>query len=242
MQVDVETKDCVSLNDIDISEIVGLCAGGHNDEGLNGAFRSQADSAHTDRAQADISRKNLSNAEAIASECQDWILVTRARNGNELQGFSLCTLERIGGTPCVLIGMGYVARVESRSEVLRDIITDKMRRAALSFPDEDVLFAAQINDAGAFEAFARFHDVVPRPDFKPTGEDRAWGKRLAKRYGISLFDYDDRSFTSSVGDSRFSTVLSHESLNADINTPDMSAGQTLLVHGWARSEDLEQLI
>ena len=125
-----------------------------------------------------------------------------------------------------------------------------MRRAALSFPDEDVLFGAQINDPGAFEAFSRFHDVIPRPGRKPTGEDRAWGRRLAKRFGISLFRYEDRVFTSRAKKWP-PTVLDHASLDSAMGSSEMASlleglvrsdGDTVVVHGWARSEELEALI
>ena len=54
----------------------------------------------------------------------------------------------------------------------------------------------QINDPGAFEAFKNLHDIVPRPGHKATGEERAWGRRLAKRFGIGTLSYEDRIFTT----------------------------------------------
>ena len=36
---------------------------------------------------------------------EDWVLVTMARIDGKLHGFTFSTLERIGGTPCVLLGL-----------------------------------------------------------------------------------------------------------------------------------------
>ena len=41
---------------------------------------------------------------------EDWVLCTVARIDGKLQGFTFSTLERIGGTPCVLIGLLSVKR------------------------------------------------------------------------------------------------------------------------------------
>ena len=47
--------------------------------------------------------------------------------------------------------------------------------------------------AEAYQAFAGLADVVPRPDHKAWGEERAWGRRLAKRFGAEG-RIDDRTF------------------------------------------------
>ena len=44
-----------------------------------------------------------------------------------------------------------------------------------------------------FRAFAGLEDVVPRLDHRATGEERAWGRRLAKRFGAEG-QLDDRTF------------------------------------------------
>ena len=41
---------------------------------------------------------------------EDWVLVTMARIDGKLHGFTFSTLERIGGTPCVLLGLMSVKR------------------------------------------------------------------------------------------------------------------------------------
>ena len=97
-------------------------------------------------------------------------------------GFSYCTLERIGGTPSLLWGLASVKRNAKRDTVLRGLISDQFRRAVLAFPDEDVLVGTRARAPG-FGAYAQLEDIVPRPGYKATGEERAWSRRLAKRFG-----------------------------------------------------------
>ena len=47
---------------------------------------------------------------ALSKAKEDWVLATTARIDDKLHGFMFSTLERIGGTPCVLIGMLSVRR------------------------------------------------------------------------------------------------------------------------------------
>ncbi len=121
------------------------------------------------------------------------MLVTRAREGNKLRGYSFSTLERIGGTPSLLIGLATVDRTSRSDTVLRAMMGDKYRRALLAFPDEDVLVGTRLLGPDGFKAFAGLTDVVPAPTQKATGEERAWGRRLAKRFGADG-RIDDRTF------------------------------------------------
>ena len=82
----------------------------------------------------------------------------------------------------MLVGLASVRRTSKRDAVLRAIMTDQLRRAVLAFPDEDVLVGTRFTNAGGFEAFKALEDTVPRPGHKATGEERAWGRRLAKRF------------------------------------------------------------
>ena len=50
---------------------------------------------------------------------EDWVLITMARIDGKLHGFTFSTLERIGGTPCVLLGLMSVRRSSRRDQVLR---------------------------------------------------------------------------------------------------------------------------
>jgi len=222
MAIEVETKDCTALSDAELAEMADLCAGSPN------AFEIGM----------------------LSKQAEAWVLCSIAVEKGRLRGFSFCTLERIGGTPSVIIGAGHICRTTRRSTVLRAIMRDQLRRSVLAFPDEDVLVGVQMNDPGAFEAFGPLHDIVPRPDHKASGEERAWGRRLAKRYGIGASVYSDRTFTIR-GDGSTPPVLDHQALKPDAVDPEVAAqldgldlrnGDALIGFGWAMSEDLEKLL
>jgi hypothetical protein len=128
---------------------------------------------------------------------------------------------------------------------------NQLRRAVLAFPDEDVLIGTRFVDASGFDAFTSFmklNDVVPRPGHKPTGEDRAWGRRLAKRFGVDT-EYDERAFKAT-GDGNPPCVLDHESAKPEKISDDVRAlfddidpkrGDSLIAFAWAMAEDLAPL-
>jgi hypothetical protein len=221
MAIAVETKDCTQLNDGELAEMADICAEGPS------AFE----------------------AGLLSKQAEAWVLVTTAREGNNLRAFSFCTLERIGGTPCVLIGCASVKRTSKRDAVLRALMTDQFRRAVLAFPDEDVLVGTRFATADGFEAFKLLGDIVPRPDHKATGEERAWGRRLAKRFGIENGNYDDRDFIAK-GDNGFPLSFDHEALKPESIAPEIAAcftainhkrGDSIVAFGWAMAEDLAKL-
>jgi hypothetical protein len=144
----------------------------------------------------------------------------------------------------VLVGLASVARTAKRDAVLKALMTDQFRRAVLAFPDEDVLVGTRFVDAGGFEAFRNLEDIVPRPDHKATGEERAWGRRLAKRFGID--SYDDRLFVAT-GDGSYPACLDHttlkpESIDGEVaklfTDVEVERGDTLIASGWAMAEFL----
>jgi hypothetical protein len=221
MAIEVTTKDCTALSDSEYEEMADICADGPSkfEVGL------------------------------LSKLAESWVLTTMAREGAHLRGFSFSTLERIGGTPCVLIGCGSVRRIAKRDQVLRAMMTDKFRRAVLAFPDEDVLIGARLTNLGGYEAYRTLEDIVPRPDYKASGEERAWGRRLAKRFGIENGAYDDRSFVAK-GDGAFPLAFDHETLKPekiDAGFADFFAGvepgrgDSLIAFGWAMAEDLAKL-
>ncbi|HSL59931.1 MAG TPA: hypothetical protein VK866_18950 [Acidimicrobiales bacterium] len=221
MAIDVDTKDCTQLSDSDVAEMADLCADGP-------------------------SRLEIG---LLSKQAEAWVLVTLARENGKLKGFSFSTLERIGGTPSVLVGVASVKRSSKRDTVLRAIVADQLRRAVLAFPDEDVLVGARLNDPAGFEAYKSLDDVVPRPGHKASGEERAWGRRLAKRFGIENGSYDDRTFRAT-GDGGVACVIDHASLKPESIDPEVAAlfadvdvarGDTLIAFGWAMAEDLAKL-
>lgn len=221
MSIQVETKDCTALGDAELAELADLCAEGPipYEVGL------------------------------LSKQAEAWVLITLATENGKLKGFAFSTLERIGGTPCVLVGLASVKRTAKRDTVLRGIVHDQLRRAVLAFPDEDVLYGTRFATASGFEAFRTLNDVVPRPDHKASGEERAWGRRLAKRFGVDAAAYDDRSFLAT-GTGSHPEVFDHDSLKPDSIPVDVRAflkgiddkrGDSLVAFGWAMAEDLAKL-
>lgn len=221
MAITVETKDCTALSDAELAEMADICAEGpsHYEAG------------------------------ALSKQAEAWVLITLARDGNHLRGFSFCTLERIGGTPCILIGCASIKRTSRRDAVLRAIMTDQFRRAVMAFPDEDVVVGTRFVDPSGYEAFKTLEDIVPRPGHTATGEERAWGRRLAKRFGVENGNYDDRKFVTT-GDGTFPLCFDHESLKPEKLDPEVAAffkgldakrGDSLVAFGWAMAEDLAKL-
>ena len=175
----------------------------------------------------------------------EWVLITQATEGGRLAGFSFCTLERIGGTPCVLIGVASIQRAPNAEAVLAAVVSEQLRRAVLAFPDEDVLVATRLIDSRGYAALSGLEDVVPRPGHKPTGEERAWARRLAKRFGAEG-RVNDRTFQVQ-GNSEQPGILDYY---VDESEPDdarqaffdgLEDGDALIVFGWAMAEDLAPL-
>jgi hypothetical protein len=220
MAIEVDTKDCTALSDAELTELADMCA--------DGPAKFEAG--------------------LLSKQAEAWVLVTMAREGKNLRGFSFCTLERVGGTPAVLVGVGAVRRTAKRDSVLRAMVADQFRRAVLAFPDEDVLIGCRFTNVSGYEYLRSLTEVVPRPDHKATGEERAWGRRLAKRFGIDNGTYDDRSFIVA-GDGDFPLALDHESLKLNgvseyegfFAELDTERGDSLIAFGWAMAEDLAKL-
>src|SRR5580698_1592569 len=116
MTMVVTTKDCTALSDAELVEMADL--GADRAPGFDIGF--------------------------LSKQREEWVLVTTAREGNKLRGYSFCTLERIGGTPSLLIGLGAVDRTTKAELALKSMMTDQYRRALLAFPDEDVLVGTRL--------------------------------------------------------------------------------------------------
>ncbi|MCY4163648.1 MAG: hypothetical protein OXE93_05465 [bacterium] len=218
MAMDVETKDCTAVTDAELAEMSDICADGHNPFSVG----------------------------LLSKQTEKWVLITTVRENGKLRGFAFSTLERIGGTPCVLVALASVARTSRRSVVLRHLVDAQLHRALMAFPDEDVLLGTQFDNPGGFETFKPLVDIVPRPEHKASGEERAWGRRLVKRFGISESRYRDRHFQV-VGDENQGCLLDYdplkpESIDAELvalfDNVDRANGDTLVAFGWIMAEDL----
>src|SRR6476661_4735210 len=127
MAIQVETKDCTALTDAELGEMADMCASGA----------------------AGFEIGLLSKAK------EDWVLCTTARLEGKLNGFMFSTLERIGGTPCVLIGMLSVRRHSKRDTVLRGLMHEAYHRALMAFPDEDVVIRSRFVLPDALDGFEK---------------------------------------------------------------------------------------
>ncbi len=217
MTLDVETKDCTALADGELAEMADIVADGP--------------------AGFDIG--------LLSKQRDEWVLITQAREAGRLAGFSFCTLERIGGTPCLLWGLASVKRTAKRDQVLKALLADQYRRAVLAFPDEDVLIGTRFIDPGAFAAFKGLEEICPRPGHKPSGEERAWSRRLSKRFGCEG-RIDDRTFVVT-GDGSPCGVFDFSAAKPDGVEPEIAAlfgglqrdrGDVLIAFGWGMAEDL----
>ena len=187
------------------------------------------------------------NSGLLSKAKEDWVLITTARFGEKLHGFTFSTLERIGGTPCVLIGLMSVRRSSKRDQVLRGLMAEAYHRALMAFPDEDVVVGCRFVNADGLVAFKELDDVTPAPGNQAVGEERAWGRRLARRFGVDR-SYDAKTFVSSSGGQ--DGFLDHESTKPDKLDADLvemmsavpaNAGGVLVAYGWTMAEDLVKL-
>lgn len=182
----------------------------------------------------------------ISQAKEDWVLATTARLDDKLHGFMFSTLERIGGTPCVLIGMLSVRRNSRRDTVLRGLMGEAYHRALMAFPDEDVVFGSRFVSADGLEAFDKLDEVTPSPGVRAVGEERAWGRRLAKRFGVDS-KYEAQTFIAKNGRSGFLDFESSKPDKLDTDVVSMfepvksATDGVMVVYGWTMAEDLVKL-
>lgn len=184
---------------------------------------------------------------SLSKAKEEWVLCTLARDGDKLHGVTFATLERIGGTPCVLIGLLTVKRSSRRDTVLKGLMQEAYHRALMAFPDEDVVVGSRFVSVDGLDAVKALDDRIPRPGHRAVGEERAWGRRLAKRFAVEG-DYDERSFQiARQGQAGFVDFESSkpEKLSAELGELfeglDVDAGGSLILHGWVMAEDLVKL-
>lgn len=218
MGMQVETKDCTALADAELAEMAELIG--------------------TEPVRYDVGH--------LSKERDSWVLVTQVRDGDTLVAFGFSTLERIGGTPCVLTGLAGVTRSGDRAAALAALRQDIMRRAVLAFPDEDVLVSVRLNRPDGFAFLEGLNDVLPGR--RANGEERAWGRRLVKRYSITGA-YDDRAFVVtgkgdvvSVMDLELDGASAPGEAGALFDDVDPARGDVVIAFGWAMAEDLAELL
>jgi len=185
--------------------------------------------------------------EELDRQIEAFPLTVLADLDGEMQGLMLGSLERIGGTPSILWGMGAVRKGKLAAATLKTLTGELTRRAAISFPDEDVLVATQLAQPSCYVLLQSYANVVPRPGYTPNGEDRAWGRRLAKRYGVEPH-FDDRAFKIAVKGRKppCLPILDTSPVKATggakiaslVGPLDAVRGQGMIAFGWAVAEEL----
>ena len=182
----------------------------------------------------------------IDDQVERFSRVTMVMDEDEIHGFLFGSLERIGGTPCVLWGLGTTVAEQPRP-VLEAMTTELYRRAAISFPDEDVLVAGRIAHPALYQLFGTLQEPCPRPGYRASGEDRAWGRRLAKRFGCDA-TYDDRAFRSAgsgTPEPKLDVNLGDEpgpEVQELLAPVEADKGDTLIAFGWAPAESLAAVL
>lgn len=211
----VESRDSISLKPAELDELGQLLAS----VGLSGMDQELEDHVET------------------------FPLVVLAMEDAGNHGFLFGSLERVGGTPCILWGLGAVRRGRQSGAAVKGLVGELYRRAAISFPDEDVLVAGRIGHPAAYSLLGSLSDVVPRPGYSPTGEERAWGRRLARRFGCDG-RYDDRAFRVA-GSGSPQAVLDASTVKGGgkaaieiVGTVDVTRGEAVIAFGWATADAL----
>ncbi|MHB8263924.1 MAG: hypothetical protein ACYDGY_09305 [Acidimicrobiales bacterium] len=219
MGFEVDTRDCSVLSDSEFEAMAELSAG----------------------------RAGLFDIGFLSKQRDEWVLVCTVKEGLKLRAYSFFTLERIGGTPAVLLGMADTDGTGKSARAVDLLLAEHFRKAVLAFPDEDVLVCGMAISPAAYMIFHRLNDVVPRPGYRPTGEERAWARRIARRFSTES-RIDDRTFVLSCSDESGTGVvnLAKTRSGGDVDSSILSlfgkidhvAGERIVVCGWAMAEDL----
>jgi hypothetical protein len=149
--------------------------------------------------------------------------------------------------PLVVVATDDARKGKQASVALKAMTGELSRRAAISFPDEDVLVATRLAQPSCYTLLSSYANLVPRPGYVPNGEDRAWGRRLAKRFGLEPH-FDDREFTIAVKSRKpvCVPVLDASAVKATggakivslVGELDATRGKAMIAFGWAVAEEL----
>ena len=217
MAMAASTKDCTSLSDTELVEMADLSA----------------------------EREVCFDIGFVSKQREEWVLVTQAREGTKLRGYSFCTLERIGGTPSLLVGLATTDRTTKAESALKAMMADQYRRALLAFPDEDVLLGTQLLSVGRLsgvrQADRRRAPARPPPERRGAGLGAAPRQALRGREPARRPDLCDQGHRPArwrprlrVGEverpRRRSRPCSSRSTSR--------RGDRLVAFGWAMAEDL----
>ena len=216
MPIVVSTKDCTALSDAELVEMADLCA--DRPPGFDIGY--------------------------LSKEREAWVLITQAREGNKLRGYSFCTLERIGGTPSLLVGLALVDRTSRAEAALKGIMADQYRRALLAFPDEDVLLGTRLLTPEGFRAFNGCRTSCLFPATSPRARSGpgpvACRSASAARAGSTTAPSSSRATVRWPAASTSSPPRSRSPKGVETHFDSFKAdrGDRLVAFGWAMAEDL----
>ena len=166
MPFEVGTKDCTALSDAELAEMADLCV---------------------DRAPGfDIG--------FLSKQCEEWVLVTLVREGNKLRGLLLL---HPGAHRRDAVAAGRAGhrrphgqgRAGHAAAPRRPVPPGGAGLPRRGRPGGHPLASCR----GASRPSPAWPTWCPGPGHKATGEERAWGRRLAKRFGAEG-RIDDRTF------------------------------------------------
>ena len=217
MAFDVTTKDCTQLSDAELAEMADLAP-----------------------------RPAIYEIGELSKQAEAWVLVTLVREGDPSAGSRSRRSSGSAARRRSSSAWRRCAATRSATQALKAVMGDNYRRALMAFPDEDVLVGTRMDGADGFEAFKVLADINPRPGHKASGEERAWGRRLAKRFGMEA-GYDDQTFVVNgdgslpagvrprVAEARDDRRRGRQALQARSRP---SSGDCLVAFGWIMAEEL----
>ena len=146
--------------------------------------------------------------EELDRQVESFPLAVLSRAEGDIDGLMLGSLERIGGTPSILWGMGVVRKGKLASATLKSMTGELTRRAAISFPDEDVLVARPALPAQLLrpaQSYATSFPVRVHPTVRTVPGAADWRSATATTVTSTIGSSRSRSRAASRRASRFST-------------------------------------
>src|SRR5262249_46193149 len=172
---------------------------------------------------------------------------TSATTDDELYGFLFGSLERIGGTPCILWGMGAIRRGRQARPTLDALVGELYRRAPPSFPHPGAPsppgFSPPPPPPPPLPLRPALSRASPARRYAPRGGGRPGARRLARRFGCDS-RYDDRKFRLKAN-AASAAVLHAAAVKAGgkaaaevVGAVRPHKGEAVIAFGWATAEAL----
>ncbi len=169
----------------------------------------------------------------LSKERDKWTLASQAYVDEKLAGFMFFSLERISGTPAIVLG---VVSVQGDKQVFDELVKAQLYKTLMAFPDEDVLVTLRTNSPGPLQILDGYDNLRPSGE-KPNGEQRALGRRIAKRFAAQ--GYNDQTMIAKMSDEvPLAECLQLDACPKGLAFEEQKDGYTI-AWGWIMSEVLE---